>query len=405
LNMSNDGVLSVSEVTSDIKMLLENTYQRVVVKGEVSNLRCPMSGHAYFTLKDANAQLSAVLFKGSRRFQKVDLVDGQEVQCKGRMSVYMPRGTYQLIVSQVDRVGQGDLHQKYEELKEKLAKAGYFDADRKRPIPALPTSIAVITSASGAAIQDFIRVATRRYQGVRITIVPVLVQGEGSVPSIVDAFSLIQRHLEKFDVVVVTRGGGSIEDLWSFNDEAVCKAVFDCRIPVVSAVGHETDFTLSDFTADLRAATPSAAAEMVIPDGASVSRHVSSISRRLQLAVNRDLDKARFQLSRAKMRLKDPQRVLDDARLKLDDRRRLIADIVKSTLQSHRHRLEIASEKLQAIGPESVLQRGYSIVKGGSGKIATSVENVAPGDEIKIMFSDGTANAKIKSTEMKGPFI
>ena len=259
-------VYSVSALTRELKNLVESKYRFIQVQGEVSNLKRPYSGHSYFTLKDDRAQLRAVLFKGNSRYLQKPIEDGQQVICHGRISIYEPRGDYQLIVDTVDFQGSGLLQVKFEELKKKLAAEGLFDPDKKQPVQKFPREIVLVTSPTGAAVHDFLKIWRKRDVPCNILLFPVRVQGSGAADEISQAITTVNKHFPQVDCIVMCRGGGSLEDLWAFNEEVVARSIAESRLPVVSAIGHEIDFTISDFCADIRAATPTAAAEQLIPD-------------------------------------------------------------------------------------------------------------------------------------------
>jgi exodeoxyribonuclease VII large subunit len=308
---------TVTEVTSIIRGILETELPFVSVLGEISNLRQPYSGHIYFTLKDAGAQLKAVLFKPQQRYLQALPEDGMEVVCRGRISVYEPRGEYQLIVDYLDLKGSGALQIALDRLKKKLADEGLFDQAHKKKIPFLPGKIAVVTSPQGAAVRDFLRIAAARYAGIPITIFPVRVQGEGAADEIVQAINTINAQA-RADVIVLCRGGGSIEDLWAFNEEKLARAIFASHVPIVSAIGHETDFTIADFVADLRVPTPTAAAEAVIPNKRLLSARVSEAGHRLATAMKRKIDHGGYQVKVCRRMLGDPSSALDHYRLATD---------------------------------------------------------------------------------------
>ena len=278
--MNNQKIFSVSELTGTIKRMLEGRFPFVHVAGEISNLRQPGSGHLYFTLKDDRAQIKAVLFKMQQRYLEKPPKNGQMVICRGRLSVYEPRGDYQLIVDALDLHGAGELQIAFEQLKRKLAEEGIFDQSVKKELPPLPRHITLVTSPTGAAVHDFIRIAQNRFPQARISVYPVAVQGDTAAKEIRQAIIDINDHLDT-DIIVLCRGGGSIEDLWAFNDEQLARAIYASVVPVVSAVGHEVDVTIADFAADLRAPTPSGAAEMILPDSSGLADRIAGLARRI----------------------------------------------------------------------------------------------------------------------------
>ncbi|MCK5229327.1 MAG: exodeoxyribonuclease VII large subunit, partial [Desulfobulbaceae bacterium] len=306
---NSDRIQSVTEITRSIKGLLESGFNFVTVVGEISNLRRPYSGHLYFTLKDRESQLKAVMFRSQQRYLRTNPGEGTEVICAGRISVYEPRGEYQLIVDVMDLKGEGELRIAFDRLKKRLAEEGLFDESRKQRLPLLPESVALVTSPSGAALFDFLKIAGSRLHSVPIEIFPVRVQGQGAADEIVKALTLLNKR-KKASVIVLCRGGGSIEDLWPFNEEKVARAVHASKIPVVSAIGHEIDFTISDFVADYRAPTPSAAAEAVIPDGAAMRERISFFKQQLTRTVTKNIDDHRANLEIFGKMLRDPTSML-----------------------------------------------------------------------------------------------
>ncbi len=289
-------VQSVSELTRSIRGLLETQFSFVTVTGEISNMRRPYSGHLYFTLKDADAQIKVVLFKNQQRYLSAPLQDGEQVICRGRISVYEPRGEYQIIADFVENQGTGTLQIAFDRLKKRLDAEGLFDADRKKELPFLPEKIFLVTSPSGAALFDFLNIAATRFPGVPIVIFPVRVQGDGAAEEISRAISLLNSR-EKSGVIVLCRGGGSLEDLWAFNEEQVAYAIEASQLPVVSAVGHEVDFTIADFVADHRSPTPTAAAKDVLPDGEALRQHLEALQARITNGMTRKIESLRQKIT------------------------------------------------------------------------------------------------------------
>ena len=282
-------ILTVSEVNERIKIVLEDTFFDIWVEGEISNLRTPSSGHAYLTLKDEHSQIRAVLFKMQRRYLRFDPKDGMLVIARGRISLYEPRGEYQLVVDYMEPKGVGALQIAFEQLKVRLAQAGLFDASRKRPLPVLPRCLGIITSPTGAVIRDMLQILRRRFANLHICIYPVRVQGDGAAVEIAHGIEALNRY-PGIDVIIVARGGGSLEDLWAFNEEAVAQAIYASTIPVISAVGHEIDYTIADFVADVRAPTPSAAAELVIRNKSELYAELQVVTQQLQHAIRHHLE-------------------------------------------------------------------------------------------------------------------
>ena len=421
-------ILSVWELTSDIKRLLEKQVGSVWVNGEITNLRAQNSGHVYFTLKDVAAQLSCVLFRGTSASQRQLLTDGQKVLLQGDITVYETRGQYQLIVRTVELQGVGALQAAFEKLKLKLAAEGLFAQERKRPLPRCPQRTGLVTSPTGAAIRDVLHVAQRRNPALELLLAPCRVQGDGAAAEIAVAIRLLNEFATRhspLDLILVTRGGGSLEDLWAFNEEVVARAIFESAVPVVSAVGHEIDFTIADFVADLRAATPSAAAE-IITEGVFASREfVAAAPLRLQqLARNKWERKAESldALAGRLLRL-HPRRRLNDSFQRLDDLQsallrnlrhaarsralilqnlagRFLRAKPSSRLPARREALRQLEKRLQALGPQQVLNRGYSITTDAStGKVLRNASKVAPGQKLKTRLAIGELLSRAEPRE------
>lgn len=345
---------TVSSLTREIRERLETHFPLVWVSGEVSNLRRPVSGHFYFTLKDAEAQLRVVLFKGNHQYLRHKPEEGAQILCRGRLTVYAARGDYQLIVDYLEPAGLGVLAQAFEALKTRLAAEGLFDAAHKRPLPFLPRRLALVTSPTGAVVRDFLRLLRRRFPRIEVFIYPVKVQGADAAPEIVQALQDLPRW-PGVEVIVLARGGGSLEDLWPFNEEAVARAIFHCPLPVVSAVGHEVDFTIADFVADVRAATPSAAVELVVPDRADLGRRVDRLAASLWRGWRRHLEGERRHLLAVTRRLPNLTRRLLDLRLRLDDRADTLARRFSRQRQAKRQSLDIARSRLLLLSPRRAL--------------------------------------------------
>ena len=415
---ASDRVESVTEFTRRVKTLLEQGIRPGWVRGEVSNLRAQASGHVYFSLKDAGAQLSAVLFRGDAARQSVALRDGLQVLAYGEIGVYEQRGQYQLIVRAVVEDGVGRLQREFEALKRRLAEEGLFAAERKRPIPELPSTVGFITSPTGAAVQDFLRILQRRGWRGRVVVLPARVQGEGAAAEMVEMLRLAQ-ELGIFDLLVIGRGGGSLEDLWAFNEEALVRAVAACAVPVISAVGHEIDFTLCDFAADVRAETPSAAAELISSHFIAFAERATQAGGALAAAADHAQKRAteRLDHARSRLRLLTPAAQIERGYLRLDDfanrlasalragaqhRRQQLAD-VRSRLErvSPAARLPLAAQRVQALGkrlqaasPASVLNRGFVVMRDESGKPVMRRANVRAGQRLAAEFADGSASMR-----------
>lgn len=392
--------LTVSELTAQVKGTLEDRFPSVWVTGEVSNLARPQSGHIYFTLKDERAQLRAVIWRAAAGRLPFELADGVALVCRGRLDVYPPRGAYQLIVELAQLEGMGSLELALRKLKDKLAKQGLFDPDRKRPLPAFPKRIAVVTSPTGAAIRDFLQVVRRRWRGVHVLVVPTRVQGKGSAQEIAAAIELAGRLLPAPDVIVVTRGGGSLEDLWAFNEEPVVQAIAAATIPIVSAVGHEIDVTLADLAADQRALTPTEAAERVVPSAADIEDALRGLAQRLVAALRGRAREARMRLQALASRpvLERPQDRVHELGRRLDELAARGGRAVREQERGARRRLETLAGKLDSLSPLGVLQRGYSITTtGADGKPVRRAEELAEGQQITTRFAAGRATSRIDS--------
>lgn len=444
-------LLTVSELTREIARVLENEFPFVWVTGEISNLRIPSSGHMYFTLKDQFAQIRAVCFRGTRPAIRFSPKDGMEVICFGRISLYQPRGEYQIIVEIMEPRGLGALQAAFEELKKKLFQEGLFDEARKKPLPLCPKHILVVTSPTGAAIRDILRILKSAPLGVSVTLLPVQVQGEVAPAEIVKAIEWINENARAFpwDVVIVGRGGGSIEDLWAFNDEGVARAVAGCVVPTISAVGHEIDYTICDFVADCRAPTPTAAAEIIVKRQKEILEKAGRIQATLITSILHLLDRYKNRLDFNRKRLRDPQRWVDDKRLYLDDRQERIIRAVKGLIEGKQRtrelleaklmiafgpqkieekkrrlgdlyrelnrgianvlkdgsvRLKKAETSLRMLSPYRVLERGYAIVtRSSDGTLLKEASGVEVGEEVNVLLASGglrcTVNERLEGVE------
>ncbi|MBC7691539.1 MAG: exodeoxyribonuclease VII large subunit [Methylotenera sp.] len=387
---------TVSELTAQIRGVVEPAFTQIWVQGEISNYRPAASGHVYFSLKDNGASISAAVFGWGAQRKKTpgfDLKDGMQVLCRGKISVYPARGTYQIIVDQVEPMGAGALQFAFEQLKAKLAAEGLFDQKRKRPLPAFPHRIAVVTSPSGAAIRDMLTIMARRAPNVHVMIVPAVVQGDTAAAQIIKGLELANQH-DLGDIVVLARGGGSIEDLWCFNDENLARAIAKSRLPVISAVGHEIDFTISDFVADLRAPTPSAAAEIVTGHWVDTSRRLGEAKDRLFAFIARDLGHRKNLLSHLMARVVNPKDRLREQAQRCDDLALRLERAVNQRVERRRSALDQIMGKLDALSPLKVLDRGYSILKTPEGHVIKSVKQVNPGQKLQVTFNDGTTDVQ-----------
>ena len=409
---------SVSEFTRRVKVLLEGGVRPGWVRGEVSNLRAQASGHVYFSLKDAGAQVSAVLFRGDAARQTVQLRDGQQVVVYGQVSVYEARGQYQLVVRAVIEDGVGRLQQEFERLKRRLADEGLFAAEKKRAIPAMPVTVGFITSPTGAAVQDFMRILTRRGWRGRLVVLPAKVQGDGAAAEMIAMLELAQ-ELKIFDLLVIGRGGGSLEDLWAFNEESLVRAVAGCAVPVISAVGHEIDFTLCDFAADVRAETPSGAAELISSTFVQCAERAAQAAAAMALAGQGAVEDAAARLdhARSRLRLLTPAAQIEQGFLRLDDFSNRLASALRATVQLRRqqlgeirarlahsspetrvqlgsHQLLSLYKRLQAASPASVLHRGFAIVRDEQGRPVARRAAIRAGQQLRAEFSDGSVKVQ-----------
>ncbi len=397
-------VISISELTRSIRLLLESNFQELWVEGEISNFKFHSSGHMYFSLKDENAQIACVMFRRENASLGFELKDGMQVLCFARVSVYALRGQYQLYVERVEPKGVGLLQLRFEELKEKLRREGLFEEARKKQIPFLPRKIALVTSMDGAALHDILNVLGRRYANVHLLIYPVPVQGAQGASAIAGAIDdLNQNNIA--DVMIVTRGGGSLEDLWAFNEEVVARAIFQSRIPVISAVGHETDFTIADFVADLRAPTPSAAAELVLPLREDLLKKIAELKGSLFQAIDVVLKNSRQQwqkLNESKA-LRDPLSAFEALFQRLDETEKNLVMIFKHFFVLKRDRTHFLIEKLEALGPLATLKRGFSVsLKYPERKVVSSVRLVQVGDQVQTKVQDGFFMSRVTEVENGG---
>ena len=400
-----NNTLSVSQITGHIQHTLENDFASVWVKGEISNLTRHSSGHWYFSLKDSGAQLGSVMFRRQNESVRFEPTHGMEITAHGRISVYPPQGRYQLIVDQMLPAGQGDLHLAFENLKKKLHGEGLFDQSRKQTLPRYPSKIGIVTSPTGAAIRDMINILSRRFPLAEILLLPVKVQGDGAAAEIAKAIEILNK-LNECQVLLVGRGGGSLEDLWAFNEEIVARAIANSSIPIVSAVGHETDTTISDFVADHRAPTPSAAAELVVPDKVELFRWFGQIEQSLQSNISSRIDKygQRLYAISQSYALKRPELMIEQSAQKLDqlEDRALRATLDKiSKLSARLDNLRVSTE---ATNPLSILERGYSVLSDDNGELIRSVDQVVVGSELHMRLNDGEISStasKVKKVKIK----
>lgn len=392
-------ILEVTQVNQFIKAALDAQpmLQGLSVRGELSNYKVYPSGHHYFTLKDAESSLRCVMFKGSASRLRFRPESGMQVIASGRITVYPRDGAYQLYCDSLLPEGMGDLHVAFEQLKRKLSEEGLFDPQYKKPLPKYPHRIAIITSSAGAAIHDMLRILKARYPLSKILLLPVRVQGVEAPPEIVGAIRYANRH-HLADLIITGRGGGSIEDLWAFNDERVARAIFESEIPVISAVGHEPDVTISDYVADLRASTPSNAAELAVPDQAELRQYLDAMQSSMAGALLRNLKLSRQRLNTlASSRvLRAPEQYFIDRRTALEHLTRRLASATQNTLMRSRARLAQQAAALDAMSPLKVLSRGYAVTTDEAGAVLRSVQQTKQGDVIHVRLSDGTVDAQVK---------
>ncbi len=410
-------ILSVSQIVNDVKVRLETQFQDIWVRGEISNFKTPSSGHSYFTLKDSDAQVRAVCFRMRRRLLKFRPQDGMDVIVHGSLSVYPPRGEFQLVVEFMEPVGPGALQLAFEQLKSRLKSEGLFEEVHKKNLPLLPSKIGVVTSSTGAAIQDILRVLSRRNDRLNILIFPTKVQGTGAAQQVARGVQYFNTR-EDIDVIIVTRGGGSLEDLWAFNEEEVARAIFDSDLPVISAVGHQVDFTIADFVADLRAPTPSAAAEIVSGTREDLCTRVEGFHQRSVQAIQLCLKDKREELRRlassrafvdAESKLRFFLQRLDELQARLvqtipslisgtrqrfTQQEQSLGQQIHFYLQTKKHGLTTLSTQLQAFSPLAVLERGYAIVTGKSKEVVRDPDHVEKGDTIGVRVERGEFRAK-----------
>lgn len=391
-------IYSVSELTKYIRVIIEDSFPGVWVEGEISNFVLHSSGHIYFSLRDATATLKCAFFKRANEKLKFKLKDGMKVIAFGSVSVYEARGDYQLIVEEIEPKGIGALQLQFQQLKEKLQKEGLFDAKYKVPIPFLPNRIGIVTSPTGAAIQDILNIARRRFSNVEIIINPVKVQGDAAKDEIAAAIRQFNK-LKNIDVMIVTRGGGSMEDLWPFNEEVVARAIFDSDIPVISAVGHEIDFTISDFVADFRAPTPSAAAELVIPKKEDLAKLIDTASARLNNAISGTLGtlKERLRSLQGAYVLRRPLNYIIQQEQRIDDLKKDISVRIGHTIDIFVEKFNRVLSKLEVLSPVSILKRGYSITaKLPEGVVVKNSGSLKIGDEVETKLGHGRFRSRVE---------
>ena len=396
------GVYSVSQVNAYIKNMFAQDFvlSRISIKGEVSNCKYHTSGEMYFTLKDGLAAIQAVMFASRRGGLDFELRDGQQVVVKGSVEVYERDGRYQLYASQIALDGAGDLFRRFEKLRNELEEMGMFAPEYKRPIPKFARTVGVVTASTGAAIRDIINISSRRNPYVQLVLYPARVQGEGAAESIARGIEVLDRM--GLDVIIAGRGGGSIEDLWAFNEEIVARAIFRCSTPVISAVGHETDVTIADYVADLRAPTPSAAAELAVFDFGQFEAQLRGAKELLARGLKRKIDGVRYQTEqyRLKLRLHDPQRQINEKRQRLVSAEDELKRLMERRLSDCRHRLALMSGRLHGQSPLEKLSRGFGFITDEEGRRVDHAASVRPGDRLSIRLADGQIEARAEQTEL-----
>jgi len=396
-------ILTVTELVAQAKASLETMFAAVAVQGEISNLNCHSSGHCYFSLKDATAQLSAVMFRDDFRRLRFKPENGLRVILQGRLTVYPPQGRFQMVTSLMEPQGKGSLQLAFEQLKAKLEKEGLFDPARKKPLPVLPRAIGIVTSADGAALHDMLTILDRRHAGLRILICPTKVQGAGAAEDIADSILRLNRDHADLEVLLVGRGGGSLEDLWAFNEEVVARAMAASAIPIISCVGHETDFTIADFVADLRAPTPSAAAELVIQAKEDLLSGVATLLSRLTSQMNYRLGEFEQRLRHAlsSRMLQKPTAMLDDYLQDIDTLRERLLQMIRHSAGNWEKDFARLGEKLNLLSPLGTLARGYAIAwKLPERNLLKNALSVRPRDQIEVQLREGKVYAEVQRTEI-----
>lgn len=389
---------TVTQINSYIKNMFRQDFvlNRVSVKGEISNCKYHTSGHIYFTLKDESGVLSAVMFAGSAAGLRFRLENGLKVVVSGRVDVYERDGKYQLYATSVEADGLGDLYKKFEQLKAQFEEMGYFAKEYKRPIPEFSKKIGIVTASTGAAIHDIMNIANRRNPYVALYLYPALVQGAGAAASIVRGIKTLDGM--GMDVIIVGRGGGSIEDLWAFNEEIVAEAIFNAKTPIISAVGHETDFTIADFVADMRAPTPSAAAELSVTEASVIEGKIESCQMRLEDALRRRIEKYRDRLSAYLVQFKylNPKTRVEENRVYVASLQDKLDMLFKNIVAAKRHQFEMYASRLQGVSPLEKLSQGYSYVEKSDGSRIKGIKDIKNEDMITVYFKDGKVNAEVK---------
>lgn len=396
-------IYTVKELTARIRQLIESNFQTVWVEGEISGFKFHHSGHIYFTLKDTDAVIKAAFFSRYNKSVKFELKDGLQVICFGKISVYEPRGDYQLYVERIEPKGLGALQLAFLQLKEKLAKEGLFDLARKRPIPRFPKTVGIVTSPTGAAIRDILHIVNRRFKGTNILINPVKVQGDGASEEIARAIDEMNQ-LDDIDVLIVGRGGGSLEDLWAFNEEIVVRAVYRSRIPVISAVGHEIDWTICDWVADLRAPTPSAAAELVVQSCEELELRLRDFRTRIANALRNLIQekKESLRVLQESYAFRQPLNLINQYAQRVDELLRQFQNYIKNLVREKRQTFATFAGRLEALSPLGILERGYSLTFDGKGELVKEARKIKVGEPLKTRLHQGIIFSKVERIEKEG---
>ncbi|MDE0092202.1 MAG: exodeoxyribonuclease VII large subunit [Oligoflexia bacterium] len=387
-------ILTVSQISSQIRNCLESQFSSIWIKGEISNFIAHGSGHWYFSLKDENSQIKAVMFRGQNQKLSFRPQIGEEILVRGQISVYPPRGDYQVLCYDMEVVGSGLLQRQFEQIKKKLKEEGLFDLKRKKALPLFPRHIGLITSPTGAAVRDILQILNRRFKAVRVTLIPALVQGDQAPSSLLNALSLSEKLL--LDVIIIGRGGGSTEDLWAFNDEALARAISVHPVPIISAVGHEIDFTICDFVADLRAPTPSAAAELVVQNGDDLLEKIARLKKQLYQGLQLKVTFFKDKLMSLEKALIHPKRYIQDFSQKLDETSSRLNHSIKQFFKNKKQELNQLEQILLALNPKQVMERGFSIVTNAEGNPVFDTKDLKIKEILNIDFFKGQAKAEVK---------
>ncbi|MHC2994444.1 MAG: exodeoxyribonuclease VII large subunit [Candidatus Atribacteria bacterium] len=403
-NYTESKIYTVSKINRYIKALFESDYnlQSIWILGEISNFKLHSSGHMYFVLKDQESQIKCVMFKGNNLYLRFMPQDGMKVKVMGDIRVYERRGEYQLYVKKIVEAGKGELYLAFERLKEKLKAEGLFDEECKKKLPLIPQKIAVITSPTGAAIRDVITISLRRFPNISILVVPSLVQGTFAAQEIAQKIDFLNKYFSDLDFIIIGRGGGSLEELWAFNEEILARSIYDSKIPIVSAVGHETDFTISDFVADLRSPTPSAAAEMTIPDKNNLVNNIDLLNDKLMRATKRNFELKMETLNSLtkSLQYQSPENKINQYYQYIDEFTGRLNSRIKHRIELYKERIKKDSQRLDSLSPWAVIERGYSICrKLPHLEIVKRLEQVEIGNEIEVIISDGKISGKVNKKE------